>query len=181
MTESRRPRVSAQQRREEILTAALDEFSHKGFHGGSTVTIAKQVGISHPNLFRLFSTKKELFLAVLNRLFETVGREMLQRGEAAGGDPRATMEDAWGALMGDRESMLMLLQGYAASEDPDVRDLMHRATREIFERVEALPGFDADQAHAFVAEGTLYMIAAAMDLPSRVSNDPWAERFMTSG
>ncbi|MFC9943970.1 TetR/AcrR family transcriptional regulator [Streptomyces pratensis] len=159
----------------------MEEFSRKGLHGGSTVAIAKRVGISHPNLFRLFSTKKELFRAVLNRLFETIGREMLHKGEATG-DPTRTMEDAWGGLMADRTLMLMLLQGYATCDDPEVRELMHEATRDIFERVEATPGLDADKAHAFSAEGMLYMAAAALDLPSRAPDDaPWAERFLSSG
>jgi TetR/AcrR family transcriptional regulator len=181
MTEGRRPRVDASRRREEILEAALTEFSQKGLHGGSTVTIARQVGISHPNLFRLFSTKKELFRAVLTRLFETIEREMLRRGSGAGADPMPVMENAWGVLMANRELMLMMLQGYAACEDPGIRDLMHRATREIFEKVEAMPGVDADKAHSFIAEGMLYMVSAAMDLPARVKEDPWAERFLTSG
>ncbi|MEU9890678.1 TetR/AcrR family transcriptional regulator [Sphaerisporangium sp. NPDC051011] len=179
--EGRRPRVDASRRREQILEAALAEFSQKGLHGGSTVTIAQQVGISHPNLFRLFSTKKELFLAVLVRLFETIDREMLRRGSDAGADSMPVMMDAWFGLMADREMMLMMLQGYAACEDPNIRDLMARSTREIFEKVEAMPGFDADQAHSFIAEGMLYMVSAAMDLPGRAEREPWAERFLASG
>ncbi|MGW1659084.1 TetR/AcrR family transcriptional regulator [Streptomyces atratus] len=57
----RRPRLSAEQRREDVLAAALREFSQKGLHGGSTVAIAADAGLSQPNLFRLFATKKELF------------------------------------------------------------------------------------------------------------------------
>lgn len=181
MAEQRRPRVGAEQRRAQILAAALKEFSHKGLHGGSTVTIAKDVEISHPNLFRLFSTKKELFIAVLERTFATVGREMLIAGEAAEADPLQTMSDRWGVLMENRELMLMMLQGYAACEDPDIRDLMHRSTQEIFERIEALRGVNEDQAHDFIAAGLLYMVAASMDLPARAADDPWAEKFLASG
>ncbi|GII85714.1 TetR family transcriptional regulator [Sphaerisporangium siamense] len=172
--------MGAQQRREEVLAAALQEFSHKGLHGGSTMTIARAADLSHPNLFRLFSTKKELFMEVLVRAFEMIEREMLPRG-ATGTDPTKAMADAWCELMAHRELMLVLLQGYAASDDPDIRDLMQRATQGIFERVEAMPGVGTDKAHTFVAEGTLYMIAAAMDLPARAAGDPWADRFLTSG
>ncbi|GGT16604.1 hypothetical protein ACFFV7_41555 [Nonomuraea spiralis] len=123
------------------------------------------MGISHPNLFRLFSTKKELFLAVLVRLFETIDREMVRRGSNAGADPVPVMVDAWGVLMEDRALMLMMLQGYAACDDRDVRDLVARSTQDIFENVELMPGVGADRAHAFVAEGMRYMVSAAMDLP----------------
>jgi hypothetical protein len=83
--------------------------------------------------------------------------------------------------MEHRELMLMMVQGYAACDDPDIRDLMHRETQSIFEQVEAMPGVGTDKAHAFVAEGMFYLVAAAMDLPARAADDPWAERFLSSG
>ncbi len=172
--------MGAQQRREDVLEAALAEFSHRGLHGGSTITIAREAGLSHPNLFRLFATKKELFLAVLARLWETVEREMLRREPVGGPNPTAAMEDAWGELMARREVMLMMLQGYAASHDADIRDLMHRETKRVFEHVEAIPGAGTDKAHDFVANGMYYMVAVAMDLPARAADDPWADRFLSS-
>lgn len=181
MAGARRPRVGIEQRREQILAAALKEFSHKGLHGGSTVTIAKEVGVSHPNLFRVFSTKKELFMAVLRQAFATVERRMLVPGERAEKDQLQTMADAWGVLMEDRELMLILLQGYAAGEDPGIRDLMHGWTREVFERMEALSEVGTDRAHDFFAAGMLYMVAAALGLPARAADDEWADRFLASG
>ncbi|AOS64010.1 TetR/AcrR family transcriptional regulator [Actinoalloteichus hymeniacidonis] len=177
----RRPRVSIERRREQILAAALKEFSHKGLHGGSTVTIAKDVEISHPNLFRVFSTKKELFMAVLRQCFDTIARTMLAAGEAAESDHLQVMSDAWGVLMENRELMLILTQGYAACNDPDIRDLMQEWTQDMFERMEALPGVGTDKAHDFFAAGMLYLVAASMNLPERAPQDPWAQRFLDSG
>ncbi|HJE60803.1 MAG TPA: TetR/AcrR family transcriptional regulator [Nocardiopsis listeri] len=181
MTTGRRPRVGIERRREQILAAGLKEFSHKGFHGGSTVAIAKDVEISHPNLFRVYSTKKELFVAVLERTFADIEREMLVPGERAEEDPLRVMSDGWGVLMERREVMLILLQGYAAANDPDIRDVMHRWTRDVFERFEALPKVDTDQAHEFFADGMLYMVAASIGLPGRAESDEWADRFLSSG
>ncbi len=178
---TRRPRVSAEERRRQILAAALKEFSHKGLHGGSTVAIAKEVEISHPNLFRIFPTKRELFVAVLEETFAAVDREMLVAGEAAEERPLEVMSDAWGVLMERRELMLILLQGYSASEDPEIRDVMHRWTQEVFERMEAIPGVGTDRAHDFFAAGMLYMVAASMDLPTRAAHDTWVHRFLESG
>lgn len=181
MAGGRRPRVSIERRREQILAAALKEFSHKGLHGGSTVSIAKEVEISHPNLFRVFPTKKGLFIAVLEQMFARVDREMLVAGEEAESDQLQVMADAWGVLMERRELMLILLQGYAACEDPDIRDLMHRWTQDVFERMEALSEVGTDPAHFFFAEGMLYMVATSMDLPARAASDEWAKRFLDSG
>src|SRR4029079_6016094 len=71
-------RKSKEERREEILDAALTEFAERGLHGASTEEGARRAGISQPYVFRLFGTKKELFIAVVNRCFrETL--EMFQR------------------------------------------------------------------------------------------------------
>ncbi|ASO21113.1 AcrR family transcriptional regulator [Actinoalloteichus hoggarensis] len=181
MAGARRPRVSIERRREQILAAALQEFSRKGLHGGSTVTIAKDVEISHPNLFRVFSTKKELFISVLEQTFATIERVMLVPGEKEAVAPLQTMADAWGDLMENRALMLILLQGYAASDDPEIRDVMQGWTQDVFERMEALPKVGTDTAHSFLAEGFLYMVSASMDLSVRAEHDPWAERFLDSG
>lgn len=178
---ARRPRVSIERRREQILAAALKEFSHKGLHGGSTVTIAKEVEISHPNLFRVFSTKKELFMEVLKQTFAKIEKDMVIPGEKDKENPLQTMADAWGVLMEHRELMLILLQGYAACNDPAIRDLMHGWTQDLFERFEAMPGVGTNPAHDFFAAGMLYMVAASMDLPSLAAQDEWAERFLASG
>ncbi|NDK32775.1 TetR/AcrR family transcriptional regulator [Nesterenkonia haasae] len=181
MSSPRQPRVSIEERREQILDAALIEFGHKGLHGGSTVHLAKAIGISHPNLFRVFSTKKGLFMAVLQRAFETIEREMIVPGERAENHHLWTMAHGWSRLMENRELMLILLQGFAASADPEISDLMRSWTGDVFERSEGLPGVTTDEAHFFFASGMLYLAAAAMDLPAHLDAEPWAERFMSSG
>src|SRR3954465_4802432 len=60
-------RKTATERRDEILEAALVEFAAHGLDGGSTEAIAKAVGISQPYVFRLFGTKKQLFIAATER------------------------------------------------------------------------------------------------------------------
>ncbi|WP_326640922.1 TetR/AcrR family transcriptional regulator [Streptosporangium sp. NBC_01755] len=163
-----------------MLAAALREFSQKGLHGGSTTTIAAAAGISQPNLFRLFATKKELFIAVLTHVFEAIEREMIQRGASAP-DPLTAMESAWGRLLVADDLMAMYLQGFAACHDPDIRVEMQRATRAIFERVERMPGLDAAQAHRFFAEGLLFMAGAVMNLEDEATEDGWGRRFLYSG
>jgi len=59
--------MTADERREEILEAALICFADHGAHGMSTEAIAKAVGISQPYIFRLFGTKKELVKATIDR------------------------------------------------------------------------------------------------------------------
>ena len=65
-------RKSAEVRREEIVGIALRHFAEGGYHGTSTEAIAREAGISQPYLFRLFRTKRELFLACTERCFARV-------------------------------------------------------------------------------------------------------------
>src|SRR5437764_12352901 len=88
-------RKSADERREAVLEAALDEFAARGLDGASTETIAAKAGISQPYVFRLFGTKKDLFKGVLSRCFREAlelfqGAAEGQRGRDASegmGDP----------------------------------------------------------------------------------------------
>src|SRR2546428_3922165 len=65
-------RHTAEERRAEVLQAAVAEFALHGLHGTSTEMIARRIGISHPYIFRLFPSKKELFLAAIDQCFDRV-------------------------------------------------------------------------------------------------------------
>ena len=49
--------MSAEERREIVLEAAVGEFARHGLAGTSTEDVARRAGISQPYLFRLFPTK----------------------------------------------------------------------------------------------------------------------------
>src|SRR5580765_5884635 len=108
-------------RREEIVEAAYQEFAERGYHGASTEDIARRAGISQPYVFRLFGTKKELFIAVATRCFrETL--EMFQR--AAEGLRGKEALDAMGnayveRLLTDRIRLRVQMQAYVACDDPE--------------------------------------------------------------
>ena len=74
-------RMSAERRRALVLEAARIEFATSGFEGTTTEAIARRVGVSQPYLFRLFPSKKAIFVAAieccfdrLDELFETSSR-----------------------------------------------------------------------------------------------------------
>jgi AcrR family transcriptional regulator len=170
--------MAAQERREEILAAAMSEFSEKGFHGASTVTIAERAGISHPNLFRLFPTKKALFIAAIERMHERLQRGMIDFGHQNPGNPLSAMADGYNALLDNRELMLLLLQGYAACEDEEIREVMRRVSAETFTQVEGMPGVSTHDAVHFYAQGMLLTVAAAMRLREIAADEEWARKFL---
>ena len=160
-------RKSADERREEILAVAMQHFAAGGFHGTSTEVIAKEAGISQPYLFRLFRTKRELFLACGDRACEKV---LLAFRRAAEGAPEGEKLHAMGAaymddLLPDRHAILMLMQGYAAAgADPEIRRHVRHSYGDVVSEVAELSGADPEDVWGFFATGMQLNVVAALDL-----------------
>ncbi len=159
-------RKSAEVRREEIVGIALRHFAEGGYHGTSTEAIAREAGISQPYLFRLFRTKKELFLACTDRADEMVRKvfygaaERAPKGEVLRTMGRAYVEE----LLPDRHAILMLMQGYVASADSEIRAHVRGRYREMIAEVTRLSAAEPGQVWSFFANGMLLNVVAALDL-----------------
>src|SRR6266496_1239977 len=117
-------RKTAEVRREEILAAALEEFGEHGLHGTSTDSIAQKAGVSQPYLFRLFGTKKELYLEVVRRcLRQTL--ELFRSASAGkqGEEALEAMGRAYRDLLEDRRRLRAQMRAYADSDDDEVREV----------------------------------------------------------
>jgi AcrR family transcriptional regulator len=170
-------RQSAEQRREAVLEAALVEFAERGLHGASTDEIARRAGISQPYLFRLFHTKKELYVASVERcLRETL--DAFERASAGLGGEQAlrAMGEAYKQLLEDRTMLRAQLQAYAACDDADVRKAVRRGFGAIVAHVEEASGAAPEEVARWIATGMLLNVAAAMDLLR--AREPWAQRLL---
>jgi AcrR family transcriptional regulator len=74
--------MSGVERRAQVLEIAGGEFAAHGLHGASTEAIARVAGITQAYVFRMFGTKKALFLELVRGAFERVADGM--RTAAAG-------------------------------------------------------------------------------------------------
>src|SRR6266487_4688564 len=103
MTVMTRQRMPAAERREMVLEAAVPEFAAHGLAGTSTEDVARRAGISQPYLFRLFPTKKALFLALVARCFRR-GEDTFTAaaGDLTGDEAMAAMADSYTRLLDDR-------------------------------------------------------------------------------
>jgi AcrR family transcriptional regulator len=175
-------RKSAEVRREEILEAAVREFAYGGLHGTSTEKIAQRAGISQPYLFRLFGTKKDLFIAANERCFGRVLGSFQEAAEGkTGKDAMKAMGRAYDQLLADRELLLGQLQMYAACSDPEIRDATRAGFAELFRYVEDVTGLSTLEIRDFFAVGMLMNVAAAMDLPQICSeDDTWARELRSA-
>jgi AcrR family transcriptional regulator len=68
-TEPRPPRkrLTAEQRRDSILDAALEVFASRGFHGSSIDEIAQAAGVSKALIYEHFPSKRDLHVSLLER------------------------------------------------------------------------------------------------------------------
>jgi AcrR family transcriptional regulator len=166
-------RMSASERREQVLDVAVAEFAARGLAGTSTEDVARRAGISQPYLFRLFPTKKALFLALAERCFERIAETFTAAaGEATGEEALTAMGEAYHQLLADRTLLLLQLHTYAACEDPEIRTATRAGFKELWLLVERLSGLPYDRIVSFFAMGMLMNVAAAMDLPA--VDERWA-------
>jgi len=173
-------RQTAEERREAVLEAARHEFAQHGLHGASTDAIARRAGISQPYLFRLFGSKKALFIAVNEACFK---RTLDLFREAASGKSGYDALDAIGAAYGeliesDRSMLQGQLQAYAASVvDEDVRESTARGYGRLVDFVETVSGADKQTIARFFAKGMLMNVLAAMEYSiASEPKDSWAAR-----
>jgi AcrR family transcriptional regulator len=159
-------RKSAEERREEIVAVGLERFAETGYHGTSTELIARDAGISHAYLFRLFHTKKELFLACGDRACEKVLDAFRRAGESApAGEKLTAMGHAYvHELLPDRHALLMLMQGYAAVSDPEIQEHVRRKYGDVIGEVARLSEAPPEEVWTFFATGMLLNIVTALDL-----------------
>lgn len=176
-----RIRQRAEDRREQVLEAAVREFAEQGYHAASTAAIARRAGISQPYIYALFPNKQVLFLAAHDAV---VGRIKLRFREAARGatSPQDALERmglTYPELIGNRFALLFQLQAYAAAADPEIKAHVAREFRALYDEVREISGATAQQAAAFFAGGMLANVTTALDLPE-VCSPLWEDPAATA-
>ena len=168
-------RQTADERRTAVLAAAISEFARSGYAGTSTEDLASRAGISQPYLFRLFGTKKDLFVATFNLVGDRIINELTRAAEGLDGQAaKEAMGDAYLELMQDPELLQVQLHGFAAAPgDPDIA----RCCRRTFEVLQQLAyeraHFTEEELREFFAMGMLINVMAAIDLLS--VPESWAQ------
>jgi AcrR family transcriptional regulator len=168
-------RKSADQRREEIVHIAIEHFALGGYNGTSTEAIARDAGISQPYLFRLFRTKRDLFLACHAEMHERI-RGTFER--AAQGVPRPDALQAMGGayidLLQDRTTLLFQMQSYAACSDPQIQASVRSCYGELVKLVTRLSGAEPHEIWQFFSHGMLLNVVASLDLHAIAGSEAWA-------
>jgi len=157
-------RQTAEERRTSVLRAAMAEFAKGGYAGTSTDAIAVRAEISQPYLFRLFGTKRELFIATMGVMYARIESTFRDAAEGLSGvEAMASMGEAYKVLLGERDLLLVQLHAFAASEDEEIRRAAREGFRHLWAVVSQLTGLPDEDVRAFYAQGMLLNVVAAID------------------
>jgi AcrR family transcriptional regulator len=160
-------RTTSEERREQVIEAAVKEFATSGFHATSTSAIAKRAGISQPYIYALFPNKHELFLAVHQHVVDGIRSAFLDAAWG-GADPEerlTRMGHAYVELLAERDKILVQMQSHAAAGDPALRDPVRREFLRLIEDIRRMSGASDEQVFLFLAKGMLLNVVAALELP----------------
>ncbi|MHB8330433.1 MAG: DHA2 family efflux MFS transporter permease subunit [Acidimicrobiales bacterium] len=149
-------RLSAGEGRVTVLRAAMAEFARGGYAGTSTEDIATRAEISQPYLFRLFGTKRELFIATMGLMHYRIEEAFRSAASGlTGTEAMIAMGDAYKELLGERDLLLVQLHAFAASDDEEVRRAARDGFRRLWNVVEQLTGLPEQDIRSFFAQGML--------------------------
>lgn len=183
-------RLPAPERRRQLLDTALDVFAAEGFHGTSMNDVAEAAGVTKPVLYQHFTSKRQLYLELL----EDVGARIAERIAAAtaeAGSPHQQVEAGFVAyfrFVAEHRSAYQLLFGGGSRRDAEFADAVRRVEEHLATSVAALIDADIDADHrrtlAFglvgMAEGTSRLwVAEDLDfdpvvLARQVADLAWA-------
>lgn len=158
--------MSADQRRQQVLASAMHEFGLRGYDSVSVSAIAAHAGVSQPYVFRLFGTKKQLFLACIEERTRVIRQAFRSAAQASPEAPLEAMAAAYVALLADDPVALRAqLQAWSSAPDPEVGDVARSSYLSVWRDVHELAGIPAEEVREFMAHGMLLTVLAALDLP----------------
>lgn len=166
--------MSADERRESVIRAAITEFARGGYSATSTEAIARRVGVSQPYLFRLFSNKQAMFLAAAERCLMDTRKVFADAAEGLEGDKALhAMAAAYQRLIvHDPDRLLMQMQmcaAVAAAEaagDHEFGESLRAGWLQMFDEIALTLGADPNEATTFLAYGMLVNTLTSLGYPA---------------
>jgi AcrR family transcriptional regulator len=173
-SEGKLPRRRPAERPVEILEAAERVFSRCGYDRATTREIAAQAGVSEGTLYNYFSSKRDIFLGLMDMIDEDLRKE--SQAMRVGGIEDALVQVIAGRLRFARKHPLTILTIQQAMLDPEIgryfdsqvsegQDHMMAAFKELFEAgvLRAIDPFVAEEALGSMMMG----LTVGIELASR--------------
>lgn len=149
-------RMSSDERREQIVAAAVAVFGAKGYVGTTTDDVARAASISQPYVVRLFGTKEKLFLAALHDSLETLLRAFAEaKIDGAPGELEEKMGAAYLGLIETRGLHQILSHAFLLGAHPVIGPAARAGFARVWRFLREDGGMSADSARQFLAMGML--------------------------
>lgn len=162
---ARRPRRRPGENRAGLIAAGTIEFGLFGYAGAQTSAIATRAGVSQPNVYANFTSKRDLFLACVRELLAAAGGEQQSLSSTTIAEtvlstvrsPKTPLAPSSAAPLTD-EHLLLLYQAIAAAREPALAPELAGLLGEIH----ATLGMNA-LAEALLAAATMLAVPDAQD------------------
>lgn len=114
-------RLPAAERRAQLLRTAVSVFAEHGYHATSMNDVAVAAGVTKPVLYQHFSSKRDLFIELLDDIGDEL-RDTIAKATAEAAGPRQQIEFGFRAyfrFVGERTDAFKVLFGAGARRDPE--------------------------------------------------------------
>ncbi|WP_039805147.1 TetR/AcrR family transcriptional regulator [Nocardia araoensis] len=172
------------QRRDAVVDAAITEFARAGYHGTPISTVAATAQISPAYVFKLFPSKVTLFVAALQRCFDSIERAMSSgaaRGVDRGAGPEQilyAMGGAYAELISDKSLLMLQVHAQSVADVPEIGEALRRGLAGVTELAKRRSGAEDELVQRFIAFGQLCHLITTLGLEGDPS--PWAT-ILTAG
>jgi AcrR family transcriptional regulator len=165
-------RMSSDQRREQIVAAAIAVFGAKGYVGTTTDDVARAASVSQPYVVRLFGTKENLFLAALGSALDRLlaafrsapdVADLHQRGELMG--------QTYLNLLEVRGLHQILSQAFLLGAHPVIGPAARGGFAQVWHFLRDEAGFTAEDAQKFLATGMLINTMVGLRMTEEYGKD----------
>lgn len=173
-----RTRLTAGERHDQLVAAAVTAFAQGGYAGTTTDQVARLAGVSQPYVIRLFGTKQALFLAAAAHATDRI--EQRFHTAAAQQPTLESLGAAYDELLAEREVIIVLLHGFAAAADPAIGPTVRECFGRVYRSIRDLTGAGEEEAREFMAHGMLLTVLGAMQVigPDAVPREPWMDNLL---
>ena len=162
-------RSTAQDRRAEVVQAAIALFAQSGYHGTKTPAIAERVGVSQPYLFQLYPTKKAMFIAAWEAACDRIIATLTDAIATTPAEQRLSVLAASydGLVTDDRDLLTIQVHAWAAAtSDDEIAEATRRGVERLRDFAIEQLGIDRDQATRIISVMAFYNINASITLDS---------------
>jgi AcrR family transcriptional regulator len=144
MTDDKSARLPRDERRAQLLVAALEVFTAAGYHSAAMDEIADRANVSKPVLYQHFPSKLELYLAVLDMHIDSLVfaiQKAIASNRENSSRVAATVEAYFGFIDSEGEAFRLLFESDMNLE-PQVRERLNRMTYDCAAAVSAVISID---------------------------------------